>query len=456
MLSLNYWSDSQLGFDGAVVQYSIDGGGTWQSIGDADVDEGINWYNSTNLSGNPGGQDNVAWSGSTGEWRNAKFNLDQITTGKDQVVFRVAFGSNDDNPAGNALNGFAFDDVYIGEKKRNVLVEHFSNLNSVSSSLGNDHLDGLYSAQLLTKPKSDFFKIEYHIDNPGFDSLNYYNTTDPAARSLLYGISTAPGTVMDGILGAYYNVTFNTYEYLRVTPEVLDRRALEDPLFEITIDTIASSSNVFSGTLHFKYLDTVAYAAPVVVQLVLVETDVQVGGAPRIYKNVVRKHLLGPDGVQINSIDWKSVLTRDVDYDRVIDVKIKDKNKLYLVAYIQDLNTRRIHQSIVVKAPAKTGAQPVGVDDDPALAEIADILVFPNPATNNINFKLDNMLVGAYDWKIVDQRGVDVLKGSLNSDLTTPQTVDVSELASGIYFVVFVNKERALMYKKVAIMNRTN
>ena len=64
MMSLNYWSHSQENFDGAVVQYSTNGGATWKTIGDAEK-RGINWYNSKNIPGSPGGQDNFAWSGKT-------------------------------------------------------------------------------------------------------------------------------------------------------------------------------------------------------------------------------------------------------------------------------------------------------------------------------------------------------------------------------------------------------
>ena len=129
MISLKYWVDAQAGFDGAVVQYSTDGGGVWQQVGDAEGG-GINWYNSRNLSGKPGGQSNFAWSDSVSSWQDGRYNLDAIPDAlRDRVILRIAFGSNDDNPSGRVLNGFAFDDIFIGEKSRNVLVEHFTNVN---------------------------------------------------------------------------------------------------------------------------------------------------------------------------------------------------------------------------------------------------------------------------------------------------------------------------------------
>ena len=130
MISLNYWVDAQGGFDGAVMQYSVNGGASWQTVGDAEGG-GINWYNDRNLPGQPGGQTNFAWSDTVSQWTNGRYNLDQIPSAlRDTVIFRIAFGSNDDNPSDEILNGFAFDDIFIGEKTRNVLVEHFANTNS--------------------------------------------------------------------------------------------------------------------------------------------------------------------------------------------------------------------------------------------------------------------------------------------------------------------------------------
>ena len=157
----------QTGFDGAVVQYSTNGGNTWATIGDAEGG-GINWYNSRNLSGQPGGQSNFAWSDTSQVWKDGRYNLDQIPQGsRDEVIFRIAFGSNDDNPSGKTLSGFAFDDIYIGEKNRNVLVEHFTNVKSNASNQANDYLNDLYRDQMTARDSADFIAIQYHVANPG-------------------------------------------------------------------------------------------------------------------------------------------------------------------------------------------------------------------------------------------------------------------------------------------------
>jgi hypothetical protein len=330
------------------------------------------------------------------------------------------------------------------------MVEHFTNLLSGPSNSANDDIDDLYARQVATKVQPDFFKVEYHVANPGLDSLNIYNPTAPAARGLFYGVSQPPASVMDGILGNYYYTYFNGSS-ARITADEVDRRSLEDPMFSIKLDTVASAKNQIRAHLEVTYVDSAQnYTNPVILQMGLVETDVWVGSAPRIYKNVLRKFLLENEGLTIN-IPWTYGLTRQVDVDQVIDVPIKNRDKLYLIAFVQDKVTKRIHQAYIIKGPSKTGVSPVGLEDDPVAAEVRDVMVYPNPASGTLNFKLDNELSRVYDWKIVDQRGVTVLDGNLRSNF---HKVDISGLANGIYFVVIGADERSLIYRKIAIMNQ--
>src|SRR5690606_2203499 len=154
-------------------------------------------------------------------------------------VFRIAFGSNSDNLAERTLNGFAFDDIYIGEKKRNVLVEHFTNSSTPAASTVRSDLDILYNNQTLSglKTKSDFIRIQYHIAAGGFDQLNLDNPNDPAGRAYVYGFDYAPTTVMDGLLGRSpyvdengRDITFNGGLGVIMTME-LDQLAVDEQTF---------------------------------------------------------------------------------------------------------------------------------------------------------------------------------------------------------------------------------
>jgi PKD repeat protein len=435
MVSLNYWTDAQDGFDGTVLQYSVNGGASWETIGDADGG-GIEWYNRTNLNGNPGGQDNFAWSASSLAWKNARYSLDDIPSGlRQKVIFRIAFGANDDNLQGSVLNGFAFDDIYIGERKRNVLVEHFTNKGGTQPATtdAEAYFNNLFEQRPLNE--SNFIKLEYHISNPGLDSINLHNPAAPQARSLFYGVSQPPAAVMDGILGDYYGTIFNGNPFA-ISSVHLDRRSLEDPPFNIELDTLATSGDKIRGQVRIEYADTTqVQTEPVIVQVALVDS------------------VVNNEGLQINQ-QWQAGVTFVHDFEENIDVPINESTAHYLVAFVQDKTTRRIHQAIVKLLVNKQGVRPVGLPDDPVMAEIRDIAIYPNPASNVLYFNLPNRLTKDFTWNLVDQRGVTVLDGDVNRSFDQPQAVDISQVANGIYFMKINSGNRTLIYRKIAVMNR--
>lgn len=118
LLTLKVWWNTTDGYDGAVLQSSIDGGQTWQTVGN--YGEPDNWYNNSNIQAAPGGATPpvAGWSGSdmslpstgSGGWVLAKHLLTGLG-GQPNVKLRLAFAA--DNMF--AENGFAFDDVAIYE-----------------------------------------------------------------------------------------------------------------------------------------------------------------------------------------------------------------------------------------------------------------------------------------------------------------------------------------------------
>jgi hypothetical protein len=454
MVSLNYQVDAKEGFDGAVFQFSTDGGLNWRTVGNAE-DEGINWYNKRDMVAHPGGEDSYAWSEADAVevdimkgWRNARFNLEQINPAdRDTVVFRIAFASSLDPFPGRTLNGFAFDDVYIGEKKRNVLVEHYTNDSNTQSELADQYLDALHSM--------DFIKLQYHVAAPGFDQINEDNPFDVSARQLVYGVSNPPVTIMDGILGNYYNKNFTGF-IADITRQSLDRRSLEDPSFDIDLTFNPSADDVLSADITYSYNDTVtSYTPQIILQAALVETGVN-GNT-----NSLRKLLLGPEGYVINAPLTAGVpqdFLQSVNYP--IDVPIEEGGNLYVIAFVQEritvagITSKRILQSQIFNAPYKVRQPPVGLPDDPVIVEAHSIDIYPNPASQQINFKLGGKLSRSYQWKIIDQRGVTVLEGDMQRDLTEAQQVDITRLANGIYFLAIEGEGKVLRYEKIAVMNQ--
>jgi hypothetical protein len=457
MISLNYWVDTQANFDGAVVQYSINGGTTWQTIGDAEGG-GVSWYNSRNLPGEPGGQSNFAWSDQVTKWTNGRYNLDQIPPAvRDTVILRIAFGSNDDNPFGTVLNGFAFDDIFVGEKTRNVLIEHFANTASDISNKSTDFISKRYADQFVNKDSSDFFAIEYHIPSKDEaiqkDQIARDNPEDPVARALFYNVPAPPNTFMDGIQNSYFNgFTSN------ITNVEIDRRALADPRFTISIDTLTTAGATATSvraTVTYTYIDTTAVLDNRInLNVALVERGIGANGP------VVRKLLLGTQGKTFEQ-SWTTGTSVSENIDYEIDVPIVNRDSVYLVAFVQNNvigganPSKEVMQARIVKLRAKDGQNVTGIEDNPVNAELQDLSLYPNPASQILKITVPGTLGKRYEWRMIDQRGVTVLDGSLKQDFTEgPQEIDVSGLANGIYFMSIQTGSQSVVYKKVAIMNK--
>jgi hypothetical protein len=186
----------------------------------------------------------------------------------------------------------------------------------------------------------------------------------------------------------------------------------------------------------------------VIVHAALVESSVN------DQRNVLRKLMLGSDGFTV-SRPWSKGNQQTIPLDYTMDVPVADPENLYIAIFVQDKLSKRIHQSILVKAPAKQGVPPVAVPDDPRTAEISRIEVYPNPASKYFNLHMETVLRHDYTWSLIDQRGVSVADGSINHDLTTAQQISVKDLANGVYFLkIALGDGKAIVYRKVVVLNR--
>ncbi len=459
MVALDYFSDAENNLDGAVLQYSTDGGLIWKIVGPPEGllnrDAGINWFNGQGIFSRPGSQQvgQYGWTEKQSAWKNARFTLDMVpATERSQVRIRMAFSSNDGNASGNTFDGFAFDNFFVGEKKRNVLVEHFTTSSLKSSVDADIYLNTLLQDQITPDHRqvSDFYNIQYHTNFFGIDFLNRDNPIDPAARALYYGVSQPPYSIMDGLL-IPNKFTGVTYELNKVE---IDRRALVDPQFELTLDTIATNNNrTMSVQLTIKA--KTAMSVPLVAHVALLEEDVIIPNVG-VFKNVLRKQLFGSDGETINVpfIKDQSVIKSRLDVD--INTTIVDPSKLLLVGIIQDKNSKEIYQSVVVKAPKKNGAPIVGVkDNNPvALINLNSIQIFPNPANGEFNFGIPGEVHPDTQWKIIDLRGISVLQGDFTKSFNGLLSVDVSSLSNELYYIVIDGPGGYSVRKKLMVMNR--
>jgi PKD repeat protein len=476
MVALDYWSDAESNSDGAVLQYSVDGGLTWEIVGPIktlpakDRDQGINWYDKDAvIQSNPGQQlanGPFGWTGKSGKWKNARFNLDIVepVSKRNQVRVRVAFSSNPGNPQGSTdpnFDGFAFDNFFIGEKERIVLLEHFTNSSLVGSVAADAYLSNLYNNEISLPGRggSDFNDIQYHVGfgSANSDPLNADNPNDPNARASSYGVSQPPKTFVDGLKNQKLDGTTT-----KLTNVEIDRRALKAPKFKLKLDTTATTGANRENFINVRLTmvaDTIVNT-PLIAQVALVEDDVVTPAGT--FKNVLRKLLFGsdptkPDGITITqtfTVGQPAVRPAQPAPDVEINVPISKPNNLKLIGFVQDKNTGEIYQSTIMKVKRKVGSVVVGLEDDPLkVTNLKDLQIFPNPANGKFNFGYPGSFPDGYIWKIADQRGIFVLTGDFAGAVNGIKSIDVSMLASGVYYVLIGAEGKVPVYRKLVVMN---
>jgi hypothetical protein len=191
------------------------------------------------------------------------------------------------------------------------------------------------------------------------------------------------------------------------------------------------------------------FTTPLIINVALVEKDIS--GV----MHVLRKNLFGSDGETINLTWVKGQKVIKLKFDVPLDVPISNPNRLLLIGYVQDKNTKEIYQSISIDAPVKNGSPIVGVEDEqPIIAALNSIQLYPNPANQEFSFGLPAAVHPSSQWKIIDQRGVVVLEGNFEGTVNGIKQVAVSELANAVYFVIMTGPNGATVRKKLIVLNR--
>jgi hypothetical protein len=446
MVSFRSFVDLQDNVDGVVLQYTTDDI-NWKNVGLNR--EGWNWYRGIGITARPGGQNTgpFGWSGnSTRGWRTAKFSLDDDALFGKNVRFRFAFASDVSNPPidpnnlTETLDGFALDDFFIGNKERRVLVEQLTNYNSDFGREQNEFIDILNDAQ--PSLVSNLNRISYHVNFPSPDSLNQSNPEDPAARSAFYGISSTATSIFNGL--SPLNIKLGVGQLSVVVDSLTLKESLFDLKLEATNGTLPSQLNL---TLLLEAKDN--FNSPLLAHVALVDNEIGygVGANAKKLRNVLRKLLLGGDGRLINQSWTKgqtlSIFVKDVE----LDVRVNNPNKLSLIAFLQDKNTKEVYQSSSISAPKITPLLVTNVEEE----RDSRIYLFPNPASKQFNFSYSNP---GDEWTLVNQVGSVVQSGKAIETPNQLNAINIENLPNGVYFFrLKLKNQQDPVVKKLVVLN---
>jgi hypothetical protein len=439
--------------DGVVLEYStdklnvVDPNKVWKIlIGKSGVvngeSTGDKWFNAQGLGSQPGGIQTTGygWAGSS-HWIDSKHILDTLLTETNDlkhVVFRLALGSVSGNPGSE---GFAFDNVRIGNRTRTVLVENFTNLGN-TVKVGTRDAETLVREKIRTFRQNDdgtrLVRLNYHVGFPKPDPFNLDNPQDANSRALFYGIRETPRTRLDGIGPTLdgelftiwgeraYNINTLRLAEAKLTPHV--QTAPGGLSITVDIEGIVFGKKIPEGTiLHVAIVeDSINYDDLPQAKRDLVKTE------DRVFSYVVKKMLPSAVGTRLpNDIDFEDTYTTPIPLVWEADMKrlYASVDSVTVVVFLQDEKTGYVYQSESVKF-ADPGVI-TGVEDG---LRIEDVVVYPNPSNQEMNILLPRRAIGDVNLNLIDQMGKYVM-GDKIPDGERSKTLDVQGLSSGVYIL---------------------
>lgn len=446
MIVMNIWRDFLLDIDGSVLEYYDNSTNEWYPLGAKDW--GVNWYQTDFLIARPGNQDDVTyprgWTGESYDWENTRYRLDFLA-GSPHVRFRVAFAA-DSNTVLEGHEGMAFDSVWIGERGRNVLVEHFSNyyyVNSTNSWIMDQIDQYVYDGIYNNYNGRDVSLIQYQTQMPQQDPINAQNWEDPDSRVLYYGIDASGQMRIDG------DTRGNGLSY-QLSQWDLDYDMMEFPTFDIQITPLVFSGNTIQMTVSaaaLTNLDSSEYS-----MTLAITEDNLVNARNFSTKSVLRKLVPDATGFRYNR-PWSTGQNVVQSASWVYPHGTLNPANIELVVYIQDNETKRVLQSATTRD--LTIYQPTGstitVEEAELVREDLDGMnLFPNPATNYFHVSFKNPLNDEYDWRLIDVLGR-VVKQGKTAQGTEQMTIETDRLSEGTYFFT-IHNDKAYAQRQVVIV----
>jgi VCBS repeat-containing protein len=432
MLKLNVWRMFDSNRDGANLQFTADSGKTWTLLGQ--IGDGINWFNHYNILGNPGGS-SVGWSDFVDDqWYESRHSLDMLK-GKKNVQFRIAYGSD-----GTAHNnhGIAFDKIWIGDRNRITLLEHFTNASDDQSIDADLDVNNLVNADTL-----NIIDLQYHTSFPGDDPFNKQEPFVPGARVLYYGLPDVPYTILNG--GSRSSHRFD-YIVRQLNADTVRIESLRDSKFRIGIKSWITS-NVLNIQTQISPREDIP-ASELTIHVAVIErkiTGVTGNNGENIFESVVKTLLPDAAGTTLYRA-WARDETKRID-DAWEMQNVYNTAELRVVAFIQDESTGEIFQAEI----DTIGSVPTGIHDElPERGSDNNFIVFPNPASDHVFIRFEKSLARDARIELYNNLGGLVYSGRMlrGADETEIPTADCPD---GFYIIRAITSDKVLGIKKLTI-----
>jgi hypothetical protein len=433
MISLKLWRRFDLTRDGAALQYKIKDEKDWHYVGT--LDDGINWFNSAVIKGKPGGEP-LGWTIKDNGWIESRHTLDELKNKKD-VKFRIAYGS-DGTSTDN--DGIAFDDIWIGERSRKVLLEHFANSSSTQSKDANVMVNNIVSA----KPE-DVINIQYHTNFPGTDPFYNENPGDASARILFYGLIKTPYSFIDGGNDKLNYAKNYDYNLANIDSNDVTRRSLVNPRFDISLTT-AVSGGILTVSGKLNALEAINSDNLTLFIAVTEKKNTNHTGmnGETIFYNVFRKFIPDAGGISLKKTWAKGDSYTLAEKSWVVE-KILNTTDIEVVAFVQNSITKELYQAT---SEVNTNIL-VGIENL-AYGKVNNFALYPNPAVNKLTIVFEEPLAKDAEITIYDLQGT-IIKSYKAVSGISEFPIDNLGLKGGIYMIRITSSGVNLGFRKLIV-----
>ncbi len=434
IVSLYIFNSTEPFRDGAVMQVSIDGGKTWDRLGD--LNSGLHWFNAGPILSNPGqqpaGAGAVGWSGTDSLWRRAVYNLDNYINAS-TLRFRIAFSSNGDNVLTQPFDGFAFDNVSITERDHIVLLEHFTNTAN-AESIAEDAVIN----DLVFNTNDEAIEVQYHTDFPGTgDPFFNSNPNDLSAKALFYGIPQTPRTVIDG---SFTNIKLSNSPIMKT---YFNTQKLSVPKYKIDVALSAGEKNIIAVSSKIK--STGISNDTLTVQYLLVEKSASIGN--QNFRNIVRKIFPDVTGVKLfNSWIAGTEITMPIQNLFLNTNIVKDPKNLAIVVVVQNYATKEVYQCAYIELNF-TPDVINGNEDE----KLSGIYLYPNPAGEEVKIIIKNNNSDKLSWYLYDVLGNEKLNGKFNS--SEENVINIKNINAGNYILKIIKNDASIKNARLVIVH---
>ena len=452
MMVLKNWSSST-NLAGAMVEATIGNNNPWTTIGS--IGTGTNWYNTPGVVGligtssayNPLAQ---GFSGLDTTFRLSRIGLSQFANENQLVRFRITFGSaNVDDPL-NQKDGLALDSIWIGNRSKVVLMEHFTNSISAPCVTASDTVNSIQAQR-----PGDVISVHYHTNFPGVDKMNQKSDVDVTSKILYYGFTSVPVTQVDGL--QTYNQYGNTPGAINTA--IIDNKALEDALFGLDL-----SCNKTGYNLDIKALLTpksTITGQNVVLNVAVLEKQISYANGlgnnnnTNGYQWVMRKMLPDAAGTYI-SRDWHPTKTHTDSIGIPLSWTFQlgdfyDTSKIEIVAFVQNYQTKEVYQAAKIGANGSTTAIPIVTGITKVDTE-DNLMVYPVPSDDEINVLFANDTKEEADYTLMNELGVSVASGKIAKGVRM-LTFNSKSYAAGVYFLNIMKNDGSRINKKIMVIH---